>query len=73
MTKPALPRMSMAFMSPTNAPYERLASWQSAKGLDGDSSTETAPMPPTLKAQLAARRLLTSDQLPSTLAAPGSF
>jgi parallel beta-helix repeat protein len=67
------PRMSMAFVGANNPAFDRLDLWRSSKRLDLNSTTQTTPMPADLKAALAARRLLTTNQLPATLAAPGSY
>ncbi len=71
------PRMSLGFMSSTNYPYERLEWWQRATHLDGNSSTETIPMPDALKKVLAVRKLIwpvvwPTNTLPSYLLSPGT-
>ncbi len=65
------PRMALGFMSSSNAPFERLSTWGSVARFDLASASQTIAPPDTLQAALAARQLISSSLLPTSLLSPG--
>ena len=65
------PRYAEGWLSESNTYKQGLPAWRGFSGQDKISTESTGPMPSTLAAEVAAKRLFDKGDLPGFLQAPG--